>query len=108
MARAARGGSMQAGKLGTDNEFSPGKRLGFQERDTPKIRSQSPFFRADRLCHGLRGHILVGALGSLICVAALSGRGGQYRLPEDLSTGRVLLANEKLTDPNFRESVILV
>jgi putative transcriptional regulator len=55
-----------------------------------------------------QGLAVVGALASCICAAALSGHGGQYRMPEDLSTGRILLANEKLTDPNFRESVILI
>ena|GEM_PF-552657 len=47
------------------------------------------------------GLLVAGVLTAVLQLA-------QYKLDQPLSTGSILLANEKLGDPNFAESVILI
>ncbi len=62
----------------------------------------------------MRGRlILVGGLATAVCIVGLlSGahtlRAAQYRTEQQLSTGNILVASEKMGDSNFAESVILI
>jgi len=59
------------------------------------------------------GRLVIGALAAAACIAELltgasGSRAAQYRAEQQLSTGNILVANEKLGDPNFAESVVLI
>jgi putative AlgH/UPF0301 family transcriptional regulator len=43
-----------------------------------------------------------------LCLAGLPLSNAQYRSERQLSVGDILIANEKLGDPNFAESVVLI
>jgi putative transcriptional regulator len=43
-----------------------------------------------------------------LCLAGLPTSNAQYRSEQQLSVGDILVANEKLGDPNFAESVVLI
>jgi len=57
--------------------------------------------------------VLVGVVAAATCLGALRPgfgklRGAQYGVEEHLGVGSLLVASEKLGDPNFAESVVLV
>lgn len=60
-----------------------------------------------------RALIVVGILACAACRAAGPDQGSRFQVAQDgpqqkLSVGSILVANEKLGDPNFAESVVLV
>jgi putative transcriptional regulator len=49
-----------------------------------------------------RRQVILGVLPVALCLA------GQYRPGQQISTGSLLVASDKLADPNFAESVVLI